>query len=80
MECAKFILKIREEYRLPQATLSKVIVDMEGLWLLSINSLRKKVEEQIGHLESTVIDCFEDNFPMVSLKTAYADAMLQATF
>ena len=37
---AKFILKLREEYRIPQSTLNKIILEMRGLWEVSLSSIR----------------------------------------
>lgn len=69
---ARCILKMREEYHIPQSTLNKIIVDLEGLWTLSMNSVKERLEEQL-RLESpvSVNDCFGDNFPFADLKTEY---------
>ena len=42
---AKFILKLREEYRIPQSTLNKIIMDMRGLWEVSLSSIMENVKD-----------------------------------
>ena len=74
---AKFLLKAREEYRIPQSTLEKLVSDMDGLWMLSLDSIKLKVKEAVESSFPTVdtsllLKCFDDSFPLDHLTTEYS--------
>lgn len=73
---AKFILKTREQYRIPQSTLNKMIGDVKGLCEVSHEQMKKKVkacivaklsEEEVEE----VMECFISEFPLDGLETEY---------
>lgn len=71
---AKCLLKMREEYRIPQSTLNKIIVDMKGLWALSLNSVKEKVKEAMMNPESdhaSIMECLDGSFLLDGLETEY---------
>lgn len=71
---ARFLLKTREQYRIPQSTLNSIISDFRGLWMLSIGSMKRKVQELVESNEfdtSSLMRCFDDLFPFESLETEH---------
>ena len=73
---AKLLLKIKEEYRIPQSTLNKIIGDVKGMWTVSHESVKKKVmsfvssklpEKEIEELA----ECFDNSFPLQGLETEH---------
>ena len=71
---ARFLLKTREQYRIPQSTLNSIISDFRGLWELSIGLMKQKVQECAESDEvdsSSLMKCFDDSFPFESLETEY---------
>lgn len=74
---ARFLLKTREQYRIPQSTLNNIISDFRGLWMLSIGSVKRKVQECLESNEaaevgsSSLMNCFDDTFPFESLETEH---------
>lgn len=73
---AKFILKTREEYRISQSTLTKIIGDVKGMWTESHGSIKTKVmdfatsrlsNEDVNEL----VECFDSTFPLEGLETEY---------
>lgn len=73
--CAKFVLKAREEYRISQASLNKIIGDLRGMWMLSLEVLKKKIEPLCRSLlpddSDAILECFNGHFPLTGLETEY---------
>ena len=73
---AKFLLKTREEHRIPQLTLNKIISDVKGLWMSSMDFVRKDVRSFMlkSNTEaecSPLFETFDDYFPLSGLETEY---------
>ena len=73
---AKFLLKVREEYRIPQSTLNKLINDVKGLWVVALDSIKIKLEKEVESMSSAIDiesfkKCFEDSFPLDGLESEY---------
>lgn len=69
---AKFLLKTREEYRIPQLTLNKIVSDMKGLWMSSIESIREEVKKVVSSEETDgLMKSFDNSFPLRDLETEY---------
>lgn len=71
---AKCLLKIREEYRIPQSTLDNIVQDIKGLWTLSMDSIKEKVKDLIANPEcdsASIMNCFDGSSPLDSLETEY---------
>ena len=50
---AKFILKVREEYRIPQSTVDKVLQDVSALCYSAVDNFKDEVFQRIGGLENS---------------------------
>ena len=61
---AKFILKIREEYRISQRTLNNVVSDVKGLWMSSISDSIKHYCQKYESPIDPLMDCIKDNLPL----------------
>ena len=73
---AKFLLKIREQYRMPQSTLDKVVADFKGMWTASQefmkDQLQKKLENKLCESDvEEIITSFDLSFPLQGLETEY---------
>ena len=73
---AKFILKIREQYRMPQSTLDKVVEDFKGIWTVSQESMREevksKLEKKLCETDvAEIMKSFDSSFPLRGLETEY---------
>ena len=69
---AKFVLKVREEYRIPQSTLNKIINDVKGLWVTALDSIKAKVKKEVeSDVVGALLKCFEDSFPLDGLETEH---------
>lgn len=69
---AKFLLKTRDQNRVPQSTLNTIISDLKGLWTLSMESVKDKVQKCLqSNDELSLMDCFDDSFPLDGLQTEY---------
>ena len=71
---AKFLLKTREENRMAQSTLNTVVSDMNGLWMSSMDAVKSKVLECLqsdDYNEASIMQCFDDSFPLDGLQTEY---------
>ena len=67
-------LKVREEYRIPQSTLNKLINDVMGLWVVALDSIKMKLEKEVESMSSAIDiesfkKCFEDSFPLDGLES-----------
>ena len=67
---AKFLLKVREEYRIPQSTLNKLINDVKELWVVALDSIKIKLESMSSAIDiESFKKCFEDSFPLDGLES-----------
>ena len=67
-------LKVREECRIPQSTLNKLINDVMGLWVVALDSIKMKLEKEVESMSSAIDiesfkKCFEDSFPLDGLES-----------
>lgn len=70
---AKFLLKIREQYRIPQSTLNNIVSDLKGLWTVSMESVKERLE---NHLQSNsenavLLGCCDNAFPLDGLHSEH---------
>lgn len=70
---AKFLLKTREEHRIPQSTLNNIIFDMKGLWMSSIEIVRDEVKKFMSNAieDGDLMKSITDSFPLIGLETEY---------
>lgn len=73
---AKFLIKVREEYRIPQLTLNKLINDVKGLWIVALDSIKVKLKKEVELISPAISDeslmkCFDDSFPLDGLQTEH---------
>lgn len=73
---AMFLLKTREEHRIPQSTLNKIVNDMKGLWMSSIELVRGNVKRSMCHSNKEaecekLMKSLDDSFPLIGLETEY---------
>ena len=66
---AKFVLKVREEYRIPQTTLNKIINDVKGLWVTALDSIKAKVKKEVESVPPDLVgDVLRIVFHLMALK------------
>lgn len=73
---AKLLLKIREQYRVPQCTLTRIVGDIKALWEMSQSSIKENVLKCVegrltGEEFKNIEVCFNDTFPLSGLETEY---------
>lgn len=70
---AKFLLKTREEYRIAQLTLNKIIGDMKGLWMSSIEAIREEVKKSTcnSDADGDLMKSLDHSFPLIGLETEH---------
>ena len=65
---ARFLLKARDQYQIPQSTLNMIISDIKGLWMTSMESLKTKLLEPDIDFNS-LEEHFNNSFPLDDLET-----------
>ena len=72
---AKFLLKTREEHKVTQTTINKVVGDIKSLWSHALETVKQKVQQRLSgssdSLVENVMECFDDSTPFDGLETEY---------
>ena len=73
-DAAKFLLKAKEEHKVCQSALNRIVGDVKSLWQAATSEVKEKVLKCTGEnsgLCDQLADCFDETTPFDGLESEY---------